>query len=121
MKILNSKLKTLCFYLSLIVITFFFPIIFFVIKFISIFLKIRITEILSNRYGHLALNPEYFLVNKRDSKIKEKFLDFFCESKYGVCNIELFKLWKKKIIMPSSCCNLLFKKNYKCDKWQNSS
>ena len=103
MKVLNSKLKTLCFYLSLVTIIFFFPIIFLVFKFISIFLKIRITEILSNRYGHLALCPEYYLVNKRDGKIKEKFLDFFCESKYGVCNTELFKLWKEKIIILPRC------------------
>ena len=41
------------------------PIIFILIKFIKPILLIRITPILSNRYGHLAINPEIYLIEKR--------------------------------------------------------
>ncbi|MDC1162725.1 TIGR04372 family glycosyltransferase [Candidatus Pelagibacter sp.] len=75
------------------------PIIFILIKFIKPILLIRITPILSNRYGHLAINPEIYLIEKKKEKIKKNFFDLFYTVRYGVCNYEMLKLWKTKIII----------------------
>lgn len=99
MKLIISKLNTLLYYISFSITILLFPIIFFFIKLIDVFYKIRFTEILSNRYGHLALNPEYYLVEKKENNKKKKYLDLFCRSRYGICNKELWNLWKKKIII----------------------
>jgi len=94
---LFQKVKTLTFFLFLFLTILFFPILFVLLQLSKFFFRIRFTEILTNRYGHLALNPECYIVNKNKSSSKIKYLDLFCESKYGICNKELFKLWKKKL------------------------
>lgn len=94
-----SKLNTAFYFISFFITILFFPIIFTFIKLINIFYQIRFTEILSNRYGHLALNPEHYLVEKKIGKKDIKYLDLFCCSRYGICNYELWKMWKKKIII----------------------
>jgi len=99
MKLIILKFNTLFYYVSLSITILLFPIIFVFIKLIGVFYKIRFTEILSNRYGHLALNPEYYLVEKKENNKKKKYLDLFCRSRYGICNKELWNLWKKKIII----------------------
>ena len=71
MKLIISKFNTLLYYISLSITILLFPIIFFFIKLIDVFYKIRFTEILSNRYGHLALNPEYYLVEKKEYEKKK--------------------------------------------------
>ena len=77
MNLLISKFETFLYYLFLLITTLSFPLIFFFIKFINIFCKVRFTEILYNRYGHLALNPEYCVVEKKESKTNSFFLDIF--------------------------------------------
>ena len=99
MKITITKFNTLLYYISFSITILLFPIIFFFIKLIDFFYKIRFTEILSNRYGHLALNLDYYLVEKKEYDKKKKYLDLFCRSRYGICNKELWNLWKKKIII----------------------
>ena len=99
--LLFQKIKTLTFFLFLFLTILFFPILFVLLQFSKFFFRIRFIEILTNRYGHLSVNPECYIVNKNKSSSKIKYLDLFCESKYGICNKELFKLWKKKItILP---------------------
>jgi putative glycosyltransferase (TIGR04372 family) len=99
MNLIISKFETFLYYLFLLITILLFPLIFFFIKLIDVFYKIRFTEILSNRYGHLALNPEYYLVEKKEYDKKKKYLDLFCRSRHGICNKELWNLWKKKIII----------------------
>jgi hypothetical protein len=52
---------------------------------------------MTNRYGHLAMNPEVYLVEKNMFKFSKKYLDLFFYSRYGICNYELFYLVKKNI------------------------
>ena len=92
-----SIYKILLFYISFLIVFLFFPIIFLLIKILSLFFIVRITEIATNRYGHLTLNPEIYLLEKKEKEKDNKFLDFFYASKYGVCNKEVLNLWKKKI------------------------
>ena len=100
MKLITSKFNTLLYYISLLITILLFPIIFFFIKLIDVFYKVRFTEILSNRIGHLTVNIEQYLFNKYPDK-NDKYIDLFYPSRYGVCNKELFNLWKKKIcILP---------------------
>ena len=94
-----SIYKILLFYVSFLIVFLFFPIIFLLIKILSIFFIIRFTEIATNRYGHLTLNPEIYLLEKKEKEKDNKFLDFFYASKYGVCNKEVLNLWKKKILI----------------------
>ena len=98
-KKIKSIYKIILFYVSFIITFLFFPIIFFLIKSINLFFRIRITEIATNRYGHLTLNPEIYLLEKKEEEKNIKYLDFFYESKYGVCNNEVLNLWKKKILI----------------------
>ena len=101
MKLIISKFNTLIYFISLFITILLFPIIFLFIKFIGIFYKIRLTEILSHRYGHLAANPHGYLIEKKEDKSNIKYLDFFCTNKIGICNKVLLSLWKKKIkILP---------------------
>ncbi len=97
-KKIKSIYKIILFYVSFIITFLFFPIIFFLIKSIDLFFRVRITEIATNRYGHLTLNPEIYLLEKKEEEKNIKYLDFFYESKYGVCNNEVLNLWKKKNI-----------------------
>ena len=96
LKKIKSKYKIILFYVSFIITLLFFPIIFFLIKAINLFFRIRITEIATHRYGHLTLNPEIYLLEKKEEEKNKRYLDFFYESKYGVCNNEELNLWKKK-------------------------
>ena len=98
MSSLKSKFKNLLYYLFFFISILIFPLIFSFIKLIGFIFIIRITNIATNRYGHLALNPEIYLIEKKQIKEK-KFFDIFYESKYGICNKELFNLWKKKILI----------------------
>ncbi len=94
-----SKLEVFLFYLFFLITLILFPLIISLFFLIKPFLTIRITMILSNRYGHLALNPMQYLVNKKEENKSNNYLDLFYTSRYGVCNRELLKLWKKKIII----------------------
>ncbi len=96
---IRSIIKILLFYFGFVIIILFFPLIFLLIKIINFFCTIRITEILTNRYGHLVLSPETYLLERKEKEKNRSYLDFFYESKYGVCNKEVWNLWKKKIIV----------------------
>jgi putative glycosyltransferase (TIGR04372 family) len=98
-----KKLSILSYFISLFITILLFPIIFFIIKLIGIFYKIRFTEIFSHRYGHLGANPHAHLIEKKEDKTKVRYLDFFCTNKIGVCNMTLLNLWKKKIIILPRC------------------
>lgn len=111
-----SIYKVIFFYTSFLIIFLLFPFIFLVIKITKFFFIIRITEIPTNRYGHLVLNPEIYLLEKKEEEKSKKYLDFFYESKYGICNKELLNLWKRKLlIFPRNILepiNILLKKIY---------
>ena len=96
---IKSIYKFFLFYVGFITIFLFFPLIFLLIKITNLFTTIRITEILTNRYGHLVLSPETYLLEKNAEKKHKPYLDFFYENNYGVCNNEVWNLWKKKIII----------------------
>ena len=116
LKKIQSLYKILLFYTSFLIIFLLFPFIFLLIKITNFFFTIRITEIATNRYGHLALNPEIYLLEKKEEEKDKIFLDFFYESRYGVCNKELLNLWKKKILIYSryilSPINIMLSKIY---------
>ena len=103
------SLKLLFFILS--------PLFFFLIKIIKPFITIRFIPVMSNRYGHLSLNLEFYLVEKKEKKRKKKYLDFFFTSRYGICNYELLNLYKKQIIIYPHYLlepiHILFEKIYK--------
>ena len=53
---------------------------------------------------------------KKEEEKSKKYLDFFYESRHGICNKELLNLWKRKIlIFPRNILepiNILLKKIY---------
>ena len=75
------------------------PLIYLLIKLLVLIKTIRITPIMTNRYGHLAANPEYYLLEKKSYGKKKKYFDIFFTSKIGICNSILLNLWKKKILI----------------------
>lgn len=75
------------------------PFIYLLIKSLVLIRTIRIIPIMTNRYGHFAANPEYYLLERKNCKKKNKYLDIFFYSKLGICNSVLFNLWKKKILI----------------------
>lgn len=96
---LFSKLNIILFYIFFLITLILFPLIVFLLVLIKPILTIRITMILSNRYGHLSLNPMQYLLTKKEEENNRKYLDLFFASRYGICNKELFNIWKKKIII----------------------
>ena len=72
------------------------PIIFILVKILKPFVVIRFIPLLTSRLGHLSLNPEVYLLEKKEFKSSIKYLDLFFTSRYGICNYELLKLRKKK-------------------------
>lgn len=75
------------------------PLIYLLIKSFVLIKTIRITPIMTNRYGHFASNPEYYLLEKKNCEKKNKYLDIFFSSRLGICNSVLLNLWKKKILI----------------------
>ena len=75
------------------------PLIYLLIKLLVLIKTIRITPIMTNRYGHLAANPEYYLLENKNYKKNNKYLDVFFTSRLGICNSVLLNLWKKKILI----------------------
>jgi hypothetical protein len=74
------------------------PFLFILIIFLKPIIIVRIVPIMTNRYGHLAMNPEVYLVEKNMFKFSKKYLDLFFYSRYGICNYELFYLVKKILL-----------------------
>ena len=72
--------------------------IFFFIKLINFKILIRFGEYPSSRIGHMALESEIYLC-KIKKKNKILTYDFFCMDEYSnfICNLTLYKLFKKKI------------------------
>ena len=84
----------------LLIFSIFSPFLFFIIFILSPFFYIRLTPILTNRYGSLSLNPEIYLLEKKnESQNKKATFDIFFSSKYGICNKILYELWKKKFLL----------------------
>ncbi len=76
----------------------FSPFFFIIIKLLKPLKIIRITPLYSNRYGHLVINPELYLLEKRENfKENKKYFDLFYSVRLGICNQEMLNLWKKKI------------------------
>ena len=53
--------------------------------------KIKITPIMTHRFGHLCLNPAIYIFEKKSS------LDLFFPHRLGISNKIIYKFWKKKI------------------------
>ena len=95
------------------------PILFLLIKLFKPLKIIRIIPLLSNRYGHLVINPEFYLIEKLNNKHKNCY-DLFYTVRYGVCNKEVLKLWKKKLkIFPYYILEPLHKISDKLTKKSN--
>ena len=77
------------------------PLFYLFLKLIKPVKIIRITPLLSNRYGHLVINPEIYFLEKNTNKKEEsrRIIDLFYTVRYGVSNYEILKLWKKKMII----------------------
>lgn len=76
----------------------FSPFFFIIIKLLKPLKIIRITPLYSNRYGHLVINPELYLLEKRENfRENKKYFDLFYSVRLGICNQEMLNLWKKKI------------------------
>ena len=76
----------------------FSPFFFIIIKLLKPLKIIRITPLYSNRYGHLVINPELYLLEKRENfKENKKYFDLFYSVRLGICNQEMLNLWKKKL------------------------
>lgn len=79
----------------------FSPILYILIKLIRPFKIVRIIPLMSERYGHLVINPEFYLLEKFNDKKNKNYVDIFYTSRLGICNKEILKLWKKKLtILP---------------------
>ena len=77
------------------------PLIYLIIKFLGFIFTIRIIPIFSNRFGHLSVDLEQYMIQKEKNKEMEKYFDIFFSSKYGVCNQELLNLYKKNLLVLS--------------------
>ena len=77
------------------------PLIYLIIKFLGFIFTIRIIPIFSNRFGHLSVDLEQYMIQKEKNKEMEKYVDIFFSSKYGVCNQELLNLYKKNLLVLS--------------------
>ena len=95
------------------------PILYIIIKLFKPFKIIRVIPLLSNRYGHLVINPEFYLIEKLNDKNEKKYYDLFYTVRYGVANNEVLKLWKKKIkILPYYFLEPLHRLTNKFEKMQ---
>lgn len=99
LKIFFKKFKTLIiifFYLPIYILSFFFLLIIYILQ---PFYLIRFDNCNSSRIGHFATNTELYLC-EREAKIntpQQKYLDLFFFDL--ICNQQLAKMWKKKIIV----------------------
>ena len=69
------------------------PLFYLFLKLIKPVKIIRITPLLSNRYGHLVINPEIYFLEKNTNKKEEsrRIIDLFYTVRYGVSNYEIAK------------------------------
>ena len=110
-------LKKILKFSTLLLFYFLSPILYIIVKLLRPIKIIRVIPLLSNRYGHLVINPEFYLLEKLYDKDKEKYFDLFYTVRYGVSNYEVLKLWKKKInILPYYLLEPLHKFTNKFEK-----
>lgn len=80
---------------------FYFPVVLF-IRIISPFCLIRFGYLISNRIGHFAGNTELYLC-EMDEKINvpdhKFYFDIFFLNSEEVCNFQLAKMWKRKLLI----------------------
>ena len=104
---MKSKIKTVFYWLFYSILSPLSFIFFLMIVVLKPVIDIRITPLLSHRFGHLCLNPAIFFFEKK--KKKENSLDLFFTHRLGICNSVMFNFWSKKInIFP----NILLKPTY---------
>jgi putative glycosyltransferase (TIGR04372 family) len=89
------------FFLLSLSIFFSLPII-FIIKLINPIFTIRFGKLMSSRIGHFTANTELYLCEKEE-KINipqnKNYIDIFFLGHKPVCNEQLLKMWKRKIII----------------------
>ena len=73
----------------------------FFIKLIRPILLIRWTRLDNAKFGHLATDVEIYLLEKKFglNKPKESYIDFFYKPELKISNKQLYKMWKKKLII----------------------
>ena len=102
-QIINTKIRVGLRYLCLIL---FLPLIILIaifIKLIRPFILIRWSRLDNARIGHFAADVELYLLEKKFGidKPKENYIDFFYKPELKICNKQLDKMWKSKlVIMP---------------------
>tara|TARA_X000000950_G_scaffold287858_1_gene401993 strand:+ start:15669 stop:16874 length:1206 start_codon:yes stop_codon:yes gene_type:complete len=113
-----SRLITLFYWISYFLLTIPSALILIFILILRPLLKIKVTPIMTHRFGHLCLNPAIYIFQK-----KERSLDLFFPHRLGICNKIIYKFWKKKIqIFPHLILKPLYdlikilklEKNFSC-------
>jgi len=86
------------------------PLLLIFIYLISPLVIIKVIPLLTNRFGHLSLNPEIYLLEKKfEQNQSKKIFEIFFSSNYGICNYTLLKMWKKKFyILPNPIIQPLY-------------
>lgn len=67
-----------------------------IIRIIKPFVLVRFQEVISDRLGHFACHMELYLNERKQKKIKK--LDVFFYGR-NICNAQLGRMWKKKVIV----------------------
>ena len=78
-----------------------FPIV-LIIKLINPFITLRFGKLISSRIGHFSANTELYLCEKDENiniPINHKCIDIFFLGYEPICNQQLLKMWKRKIII----------------------
>lgn len=104
---MQNKINTILywfFYFFFLPISFIF---FIIIVILRPIIEIRITPLLSHRFGHLCLNPAIYIFEKKKKTLNS--LDLFFTHRLGICNSVMFNFWKKKIIIFA---NIILKPTY---------
>ncbi len=80
------------------------------------FYKIRLIALFSDRIGHYALNTELFLCHLNERKLLDNGVKYIFYTRVApICNSQLHRMWKRKIVILPFCRVLGF-----TDRWMNA-
>ena len=98
---IEIKFQTILRYSCLLLFFPFIVVIALLIKLLRPVILIRWNHLDNSRIGHFATNIEIYLLKKKFGidMPNENYIDFFYKPMINSCNIQLEKMWKKKIII----------------------
>ena len=105
-----TKIKVTLRYISLIL---FFPLIVFIAVFIKLIrplILIRWSRLDNARIGHYLADIDIYLLEKKFKKSvpKELYIDFFYKPELKICNKQLDKMWRSKLMITPWCFGFVF-------------